>query len=145
MWNLPRLFYEDRLLSAISNISSELLAEDKIIVFSTTDYKLADLIATNVMVLKDGMVQEALTKEEFTTKWDDLKLTLQVEWSPFIRVKLKKFDDACAYCRVVDDKIEVYKDVDLIKFLEIIDDFGIVVKQISRNSPNISNAMMRAI
>ena len=148
IWNISRLRYEPLLVQAASKIARALTAQGKALVFSTGDYALAEALATHLLFIKDGGVAYSGETKRFSEKWDHLLFTLTApDLAPYASI-FRTVAPGCVFeekngSLLVFDPNDTQENMN--RFFAAIAESGLCPTEIRKNTPNIGNAMGKAV
>lgn len=72
IWNLARLYYDEKCILAIQTICQELQRQKRTLLFSSFDYKMIEACATHISPLYDGRFLCNSPVQDFIKTWDHL-------------------------------------------------------------------------
>lgn len=79
IWNLARLYYDEKCILAIQMICQELQKQKRTLIFSSFDYRMVEACATHIAPLYDGRFLCNLKADEFISTWDHLSAVIKDE------------------------------------------------------------------
>ena len=77
VWNLPRLFYSDKMICSADFLCKKVRQQKKVLLLSTQDYRLAQSVSSHILFLQGGKVFYAGTKQSFVNQWDCMAFTIE--------------------------------------------------------------------
>lgn len=107
IWNLARLYYDEKCILAIQMICQELQRQKRTLVFSSFDYHMVESCATHIAPLYDGRFLCNLTVNEFVQTWDHLCAVIKDERAEEMKVYLQEACPMYEYRRK-EDVLEIW-------------------------------------
>lgn len=90
IWNLPRMVYDEREVSAIRRICSLLAVQERTLVLASQDYRMTQTIATHVLLLHNGLQVACGPIGEFVECWDNSVIDVEDPDTERIREVLER-------------------------------------------------------
>ena len=90
IWNLARLYYDEKCILAIQMICQELQRQKRTLIFSSFDFRMVEACATHIAPLYDGRFLCNLTVNDFISTWDHLSAIIKDERAEEMETYLKK-------------------------------------------------------
>ena len=143
VWNLPRLFYSDKMICSADFLCKKVRQQKKVLLLSTQDYRLAQSVSSHILFLQGGKVFYAGTRQSFVNQWDCMAFTIEDKDASRIEDIVKETFPSCD-CRLKGTKLEIWDPQGELaeegKFFRFLSQKGLSPQAVFRNIPCVENA-----